>query len=146
MGEATECDDFLNLGNTEFAYQARGDAGDVQKIIERLPEQLAGELPAKLSMQGGQRNKKYAMPKVVKISNNTRWFDGLWNNTRLMAAGVAVMVVVVFMFQSTLPINSETDTELVQHELDQWIWEEVIDVSQNDNEEELTFMAFVELE
>ncbi len=126
--EAARLDHIIELDGPEITNQLRGDSGDsyVEKIIDQLPVQ-----------EDGQHS-----------SNNIHWFDSLWNKHRLMAASVVAMLVVVFILQSKPIVNPQSDISLLQSELDQWMWEEVtgLSLSQNDVEEDLTFMVLVELE
>lgn len=125
--EAAQLDNIIELDAPEITSQLRGDSGNnsyVEKIVSQLPAQ-----------EDGQHS-----------PNSIYWFDSLWNKHRLMAASVVAMLVVVFILQSKPIVNPQSDINLVQSELDQWMWEETTGLSQNDVEEDLTFMVLIELE
>ncbi len=125
--EAARLDNIIELDGLDgpgISSQLRGDSRYIEKIISQLPVQEEG------------RHRR----------NNIHWFDSLWNKPRLMAASVAAMLVAVFILQSKPIVDPQPDTSFLQSELDQWMLDDVTDPSQNDVEEDFTFMTLVELE
>jgi len=108
--------DATSIDQTNFT---RGSQIDIEKIMNHLPAQNS----------------------FVGV------WDRLWNKPVLMAASIAtIMLLVIFVFQSQPVINTQSDINVAQVELDLWMWEEATNIRQNKIDEDLTFMALVDLE
>lgn len=132
LQEAQQLDDALLITADYSLTRVSADPADVASVIDKLPEQ---QLP------------QPARPKEKnKAIGFGSWFDGLWIKGGMVAAGLAILVTSTVLLQPQSPTSPVHVAVLTQQELDQWMWEDITGTGQEESEENLTFMALVDLE
>jgi hypothetical protein len=133
--EAAQLDGAMDVHNIKQRLNDSSDTDAVMQILQQLPPQDSGVTPTPIS------NAKRSTAPLSK-----RWIS------LAMAASVAVVALVsLIMVNSpdspTSPKATQTMAAADDAELDQWMWQQVTGLpASEENDDPLTFMAFVELE
>lgn len=132
LQEAQPLDDaLLNTADCSLT-RVPADPAAVASVIDKLPEQ---QLP------------QPAQPKEKNTATEPgSWFDNLWTKGGMVAAGIAIIMTSTILLQPQSPTSPVHVATLTQQELDQWMWEDITGTGQEESEENLTFMALVDLE
>jgi hypothetical protein len=154
QSETRQLDEFMGMHEARGSLNSRADAAIVANIVNALPEQQA-------SITVSLRDHRVAhagthMDKKTAKQRNSWWTYGA-------AAAVVLLAVSVVIQQSSQPLQPSQSTSLrtaavsetaSQEEMDQWMWQQATglsedvpaDLSQDDADLPITFMAMVELD
>ena len=109
------------------------DQRHLSMLTTRIMEQLPNQKPVE------KINTFVAPTKLYDSASKT------YRKKSMIAAGIMLLAGSYFLLESHF-ISTTPSAMIAQPELDQWIWDEINDNNENDEDEEISFMYLVELE
>jgi len=152
QSEIRQLDELMGMHEARESLHTRADAATVATIINALPEQQASNTVNLHAHRAAHKHNKAA-------NRRSAW----WKYGAAAAAAVVFLAVSVVIQQSSRPLQPSQSTSLriaavsetaSQDEMDQWLWQQATglsddvpaDLSQDDADLPITFMAMVELD
>lgn len=127
LQDAETLDEAMALPGYEQTKLPKTESKLVSRILNNLPDQEP-------------------IREKVKILQHNSWFGNVWQHSGLLATGIAMTMVIVILLQTQPSEQYDSPHSLAQIELDQWLWEDITDETQNIDDNILDFMALAGLE